>query len=130
MEYVGQRAPARVLEFGCGVGRHLKNLVKLPNVEVYGCDQSPTMLEGIATVAPAMALDRVTLIEPLRRLPYPDDEFDLVFTCEVLEHVAPEDLSSVLCEFPGFREARSFIWSLPRKFPCIARTTAAAGHTI
>ena len=96
--YVSHKSPGRVLEFGCGVGRHLSNLVNIPSVEVYGCDQSPTMLQGVPHVAPNMPPERLRLIEPLQRLPYPDNTFDLVFTAEVLEHVAPDDLDAVLFE--------------------------------
>ncbi|MFA6044328.1 MAG: class I SAM-dependent methyltransferase, partial [Phycisphaerales bacterium] len=32
----------RVLEFGCGVGRHLANLSRLPGVDAHGYDQSST----------------------------------------------------------------------------------------
>ena len=45
-----------------------------------------------------MPPERLKLIEPLQRLPYSDDTFDLVFTSEVLEHVAPDDLGEVLSE--------------------------------
>ncbi len=35
---VAHHAPAAVLEFGCGVGRHLRILSRLAGVEVYGYD--------------------------------------------------------------------------------------------
>ncbi len=45
-EYVGHHAPAKVLEFGCGPGRHLRNLSRLPGIEVFGYDQSAAMVSG------------------------------------------------------------------------------------
>src|SRR4051812_42063588 len=39
--------PMKVLEFGCGVGRHLHNLNRLPDVDVYGFDQSHAMTRGV-----------------------------------------------------------------------------------
>lgn len=38
---------SKVLEFGVGFGRHVDYLSDIPNIEVYGVDQSPTMLESL-----------------------------------------------------------------------------------
>lgn len=98
-EYVAQHAPARVLEFGCGSGRHLRYLRTIPGVDVHGCDQSATMLAGVARWAePEWMERRVRLGPPLGRLPYGDGTFDLVYTASVLVHVRPEDLGAVLGE--------------------------------
>ncbi len=91
--------PRRVLEFGCGVGRHLRYLSQLPGLEVMGVDQSPTMMAGISSWAdPSWAASHVFRVEPVGRLPFRDGEFDLVFTSEVLVHVRPEDLPTILSE--------------------------------
>lgn len=97
--YVSAHAPARVLEFGCGVGRHLRNLSQLPGVELHGHDQSRTMVAGALRWTGQAWLDaHVTIGEPTGPLPYPDGHFDLVYTSEVLVHVRPEDLEGVLSE--------------------------------
>lgn len=99
-DYMIHSAPARVLEFGCGVGRHLKYLKEIPGLELYGYDQSPTMLFQIADWAePNWMRDHIVLGEPLGRLPYADGSFDIVYTAEVLIHVCPQDISSILAEF-------------------------------
>jgi len=91
--------PLRVLEFGCGVGRHLSNLDRMPNVEVHGFDQSAAMVEGCRRWADAGFLrDRVTVGEPTGRLPYEDSTFDIVYSAEVLVHVRPEDIRGTLRE--------------------------------
>jgi hypothetical protein len=91
--------PLRVLEFGCGVGRHLRYLSRLPNVEVFGYDQSPTMVEGCLRWTGQDWIDRhIRLGQPTGRLPFDDDEFDLVYTSEVLIHVRPEHLGGILAE--------------------------------
>ncbi len=98
-EYVAQHAPARVLEFGCGTGRHLRYLRDIPGVEVFGIDQSPTMVEGIRRWAdPEWLGSHVAVGAPLGPLPYEDGSFDLVFTASVLVHVRPEDLPGILRE--------------------------------
>ncbi|NMO17960.1 methyltransferase domain-containing protein [Pyxidicoccus fallax] len=92
-------APGRVLEFGCGVGRHLQYLSSIPQLEVFGVDQSPTMVEHMRSWATAEWLaERVKLIPPITPLPFDTAAFDLVFTCEVLIHVRPEHLRQVLSE--------------------------------
>lgn len=98
-EYIRNHAPARVLEFGCGVGRHLRHLAQLDGIEVHGYDQSPTMVEQCARWAdPAWFAQRVRLGPPIGRLPYEDAAFDVVYTSEVLVHVRPEDLPGILAE--------------------------------
>jgi len=94
-----QDRPLRVLEFGCGVGRHLRNLNRLANVEVHGFDQSAAMVEGCRRWADAEFLrERVTVGEPVGPLPFADGSFDLVYSAEVLVHVRPEHISSTLNE--------------------------------
>jgi hypothetical protein len=49
-DHVAHHAPRRVLEWGCGTGRHLHNLTQLPEVEALGFDQSETIVDaGFAT---------------------------------------------------------------------------------
>jgi len=97
----------RVLELGCGVGRHLRNLSRLPGVAAFGYDQSPTMVEGCLRWTGREWLDEhVALGPPTGRLPYPDASFDLVYTSEVLVHVRPEHLDGILAELLRVAEAQ------------------------
>lgn len=110
-ELVASVAPAKVLDYGCGVGRHLRNLCKLPGVEAYGFDQSPTMAANIAKWAtPDFISDRVRIGAPCGKLPYEDGEFDAVFTSEVLVHTRPEDVAGVLAEL--LRISKGFVFHL------------------
>lgn len=89
----------RVLEFGCGPGRHLRNLVRLPGVEPFGYDQSLSMTRGaLAWCEPEWLDTHVRVGMPTGRLPYDDASFDVVYSAEVLVHVRPEDLPGVLSE--------------------------------
>jgi SAM-dependent methyltransferase len=98
-EYLHRCAPASVLEFGCGFGRHLRNLREVDGLELFGCDQSRTMLAGVGRWAnDDWRRARVRLIEPRRRLPYEDKQFDVVFTVSVLIHIHPDDVADVLGE--------------------------------
>lgn len=97
--YFAQAAPAKVLEFGCGVGRHLRNLAAIPGLDVFGFDQSRAMAEQVRLWAEPSWVDaHVSVGEPTARLPYDDRAFDIVYTAEVLVHVRPEDLDGVLRE--------------------------------
>lgn len=98
-DYIRGHAPVRVLEYGCGVGRHLRNLSQIPGVEVYGFDQSPAMVsQFLRWTTQEWVNRRVTLGNPTGRIRFEDGEFDIVYTAEVLVHVRPEDLSGVLSE--------------------------------
>ena len=98
--YFSQHVPARVLEFGCGFGRHLKNLRPLGHLDLYGCDVSQAMIDSIAGQLGdrAWAGEHTRVITPGQPLPYPDRWFDVTYTCEVLIHVAPGDLDPVFAE--------------------------------
>ena len=45
--YMAHSAPARVLEFGCGTGRFLRHLRHIDGLEVFGYDQSVSMVRGM-----------------------------------------------------------------------------------
>lgn len=77
----------RVLELGCGTGRHTIRLAKAGN-DVTGLDLSPGMLaEARQKLA---GFSNVTLIEG-DLLSTPLDGFDAVITALVLEHIADLD---------------------------------------
>lgn len=98
-EMISRTGASRVLEYGCGVGRHLRYIWEMPGVEGYGFDQSATMVANMADWAREELLgQRVTVGAPIGRLPYRDNEFDIVFTSEVLVHVCPEDVPGILAE--------------------------------
>jgi SAM-dependent methyltransferase len=98
-DYVTHLAPARVLEFGCGSGRHLRYLSRLPGVEVFGFDQSEAMVAGnLRWTDRPWVEQHITIGDPLQRLPYADASFELVFTAAVLVHCRPEHLDDRLLE--------------------------------
>jgi SAM-dependent methyltransferase len=98
-EYLSRQGPAKVLEFGCGFGRHLSYLNQIPGLRLAGCDQSASMIEGIRQWASEEWMaEHVCITDPRTKLPYPDKSFDVVFTVSVLIHVHPEDVAFVLSE--------------------------------
>lgn len=114
-EYMAAHAnvhcPTRVLEFGCGVGRHLRNISQLPGIDLYGFDQSPTMIECMRSWAgDEWMRAHVRSGEPVGPLPFEDDSFDIVYSTEVLVHVRPEHLTDILREL--YRVARGHVLHL------------------
>jgi len=86
----GVRRPRRVLDFGCGIGRHHDLLASLADRYV-GVDIAAGML--------ARAPGDTHLIDG-ERLPFDDASFDLIVAFWVLQHVVEnETLATIAAEF-------------------------------
>ena len=80
-----------ILELGCGKGRYLKNLLDdLPQNRYFGVDISENVMKGLENLSVYCKVGLLTDI------PYDDDEFSVVYTCEALEHAV--DINSALRE--------------------------------
>lgn len=72
----------KVLDVGCGKGRYLRNLVQdVPDNTYYAVDLSCNVMKYFAD----MDIEEQKQ-GSLTNIPYPDDYFDVVYTCEALEH--------------------------------------------
>ncbi|MCX4374771.1 MAG: methyltransferase domain-containing protein [Lachnospiraceae bacterium] len=80
-ERIKKKQALRVLDVGCGKGRYLKNLTENePENIYYAVDLSEKVMEYITA-------DRVVKKQgTLTKIDYPDGYFDVVYTCEALEH--------------------------------------------
>ena len=81
----------KILETGCGKGRYIKRLLKeIPNRKYCGMDISQNVMNYIKE-------DRIELkTGTLTRLPYEDSEFDVVYSCEAIEHAV--DIENAVTE--------------------------------
>jgi ubiquinone/menaquinone biosynthesis C-methylase UbiE len=82
--------PDRVLDYGCGVGSWIGVLSRIfPNAEVSGVDISNIAIKKARERFPKYRLETFDGV----RAPFGNEEFELVFSYHVLEHVTDIDLS-------------------------------------
>lgn len=98
---VKQFRPQRLLDFGCGTGKLFPLWVDIP--EVHGYDRARSQIEvaraEAARIRPANPYRLMHYAMPGRAsVPYDDDDFDLVIVAEVLLHVLPSEISSLITE--------------------------------
>lgn len=86
-------APATALEVGCNRGHNLQAIQSVDSsIELYGVDVNATAVEEARQQGFEAQCAGAATIAGL----YDMGSMDLVFTCGVLIHVAPEDLDAVM----------------------------------
>lgn len=113
----------RILDIGCGSGRHTCEAYRLKGVRVTGADRSPHDLQ--------QARERLCLHDRLgehgggiwclsaadvTRMPFSDACFDLVVCSEVLEHI-PDHRSAIDEILRVLKPGKPFVVSVPRYLP-------------
>ena len=80
-DFVPARRGTRILDFGCGAAPYL-NYFRSAGVDISGAEISPTLV-----AAHRAAGADVVLIESMERIPFANEEFDVVYLMQVIEHV-------------------------------------------
>lgn len=88
-------ARRKALDVGCGGGLLTKEIAKM-GFAATGIDQAETSIRTAREHARASGLCILYDTGDGEHLPYPDNEFDVVFCCEVLEHV--DSVGKVIAE--------------------------------
>jgi SAM-dependent methyltransferase len=120
---LGLRAGERVLDMGCGAGRHAFEMYRR-GADVIALDQNAdelaTVSEWFAAMreegsVPAWAEADVKQGDALN-LPFPDGEFDRVVASEVLEHI-PDDDAAIAELVRVLRPGGTLAVTVPRWLP-------------
>lgn len=86
-----------VLDAGCGTGRHLRQLLNIPDLKIIGIDKSIEALHealtSLETIPDAVSVDYLISIADISRLPFADTSFDCIICSEVLEHIPEHELA-------------------------------------
>jgi SAM-dependent methyltransferase len=98
---LGLRAGDRLLDLGCGAGRHAFEALRR-GARVTAFDYDEAELKDVAAMASAMADDgqlpaaarSATTRGDATRLPFPDATFDRIIAAEVLEHI-DDDVTAI-----------------------------------
>jgi SAM-dependent methyltransferase len=85
------RGVQRVLDLGCGAGRHLLYLSR-QGFEVHGLDISPVGVERCRQALAAQRLQAAVQVADMLHLPYPDAFFDWVLAVQVIYHTTAATL--------------------------------------
>ncbi|MCR8632374.1 MULTISPECIES: pseudaminic acid biosynthesis-associated methylase [Paenibacillus] len=94
----------RILEVGCNTGNQLLHLQSNGYEHLYGIE-----LQSYAVEKSKGLSQRINIIQGSAfDIPYKDSYFDLVYTCGVLIHVAPDDINKALQEI--YRTSKRYIW--------------------
>jgi SAM-dependent methyltransferase len=84
----------RVLDIGCGTGRHLRVFAD-HGYDVVGLDSSPAALRGASALVPSAKLVLGNLFEVL---PFADGEFSVVVACQSIHHAMASQVNAALAE--------------------------------
>jgi len=113
----------RILDAGCGAGRHLGEAFRRPGVHVVGVDRNPDDLVTARDTLRVMEHEGeggggswVTMQADVTDLPFADQSFDLVICSEVLEHI-PEDSTAIREIVRVLKPGESLAVSVPRFLP-------------
>jgi SAM-dependent methyltransferase len=84
----------RILDFGCGCGRVIRNLPKLTRAELFGVDSNATLTTWCSDNLPGR-FARNEMRPPLK---FPDQHFDVTYLISVFTHMRRETQMAWLAE--------------------------------
>lgn len=120
---LGLRAGDRVIDMGCGAGRHAFEMYRR-GADVVAFDQDAEELAGVDELFAAMreagevptGAEATSTRGDALALPWPDGEFDRVVASEVLEHI-PDDESAIAELVRVLRPGGTIAVTVPRWLP-------------
>ena len=120
---LGVAAGDRVLDMGCGAGRHAFELYRRGS-DVIAFDQDTDELSAVSDMFAAMRAENEVPDEAeadvkqgdALQLPFADDEFDRVVAAEILEHI-PDDSTAIAELVRVLRPGGTIAVTVPRWLP-------------
>jgi len=114
------RAGMRVLDAGCGSGRHLCESFRTPGVEVAGVDLNRADLGKAKGFLSLIAREQkgrwIVAQADVTKLPFADGSFDVVICSEVLEHI--QDNRTAVAELVRvLKPGGDLVVTVPRFWP-------------
>lgn len=113
----------RVLDAGCGTGRHICEVFRRWEVDVAGVDLNPNDLSharnklyDLTHENPEKSGACIVSFADLTRLPFKDEVFDVVICSEVLEHI-PDSRAAVSELVRVLKRGKCLVVSVPRYLP-------------
>jgi pseudaminic acid biosynthesis-associated methylase len=113
---------ATFLEVGCNAGNQLLLLQRMGYTNLSGIELQPYALEIARSRTCNISLAQGSALS----IPHGDASFDIVFTSNVLIHIAPENLPRAMDEI--HRCARTFIWGMEYFAPSVTEVNYR-GHS-
>ncbi len=108
-----------VLDAGCGSGRHLRALARLPGLKIMGVDRNQNdvneAVKALREMPDALSDDYCVQCADITRLPFADESFDCVICSEVLEHI-PEHEAALQELVRVLKPKGALVVSVPRYF--------------
>jgi SAM-dependent methyltransferase len=97
IKYITALNPESILEIGVG-NKTLVNYLREHNFKIYSCDIDPNL--------------NPDYVGDIRKLPFKDNEFDVVCAFQILEHIPWEDVPAALSELKRVSR-KNVIFSIP-----------------
>lgn len=110
----------RILDAGCGIGRHLWEFYRNRKVHVVGIDMDWEDLRKAKFTLNSMDHSAggswLTCQADVTKLPFEDEAFDIVICSEVLEHI-PDNKAAVSELVRVLKSGKNLVVSVPRYLP-------------
>jgi 2-polyprenyl-3-methyl-5-hydroxy-6-metoxy-1,4-benzoquinol methylase len=119
-DYLHLKPGIRVLDAGCGTGRHLCEAFRSPGVDVVGIDMNLADLAKTRDILIRLKREDngswITAMADVTTLPFKDESFDVIICSEVLEHV-PENVLAIKELIRVLKPGKDIVVSVPSCMP-------------
>ncbi|UCE12646.1 MAG: class I SAM-dependent methyltransferase [Candidatus Heimdallarchaeota archaeon] len=108
-ELFKKRKVNRILDLGCGTGRHVIHLASR-GFDVYGLDIAPTGLAHTLHTLDKKGLTAHVTLHDMISLPYDSQYFDAVISVQVIHHNKLNEIKKTITEITRVLKPKGVIW--------------------